>query len=189
MARKSSYLQLSETKDRQGYNLLLNCRHVLSEHLREVGVSQNRINSYLKEKLIERVDIQNNSVYRLTDKGYKQFDKMLGAENMRYHSQSPEHDIALAQRYIETLREYPQMRWQNEEDLKAMRRDMIAECRERGDFSRMEKLEMSSVPDCVIHTNISICFDIVTDSYGNADLVSKEEFAECLELECKFEKI
>ena len=86
--RKSNYLIISETKDAGAYGLLLNCRHVTAEHLKEVGASENRINSYLKQNLIERVQTQDFNGYRLTDKGYRQFDRALdGADNRRYHSQ------------------------------------------------------------------------------------------------------
>lgn len=188
MSRKSNYLIISE-KDRNPYELLLNCRHANLQQLKEIGASQNRINSYLKERLIECVRGKDYDLYRLTDKGYKQFQKVLQSDNMRYHSQSPKHDERLAQRYIETKREFPDMKWKNEEDLKCMKRDMISECRERGDFERMEKLEMSSVPDCIITTDVSICYDVITDNYSNVDIIAKEEFSECLQLECKFEKI
>lgn len=187
MSRKSSYLTISE-KDRNAYELLLNCRHSNLQQLKEYS-SQNRINSYLKERLVERVQGQGYDLYRLTEKGYKQFQKVLQSENMRYHSQSPKHDEMLSQRYIETKREFPNMKWQNEEDLKALKRDMISECRENRDFERLEKLEMSSVPDAIITTDVSICYDVVTDNYSNVDIIAKEEFSECLQLECKFEKI
>ena len=188
MSRKSNYLIISETKDREVYNLLLNCRHSTLEQLKEF-TSQNRINSYLKEKLIERVDSQNNTVYRLTNKGYKVFDRIIGSDNLRYHSQSISHDIALSQKYIDTLREFPNRLWLNEEDLKSYKRELINEYRENRDYERLEKLERSSVPDCVIHSEISICFDIITDNYSNADIIAKEEFAECIDLKCEFEKI
>ena len=45
--RKSDYLQLSENKDREAYNLLLNCRHCLKEQLNKAD--KQFIKDYLKK--------------------------------------------------------------------------------------------------------------------------------------------
>ena len=119
--RKSSYLHISHIKDKEAYSLLLNCRHCTHNQLREY-VSDNRIKKYLSAKMIEPVHIQDKTVYRLTDKGYKDFGNALIVENYRYHSNAIEHDIALSDRYIAVHREQPNCQWRNEEDLKHDRR-------------------------------------------------------------------
>lgn len=185
--RKSNYLQLSETKDRESYNLLLNCCHVSRNHLNEY-ISNNRINAYLKEKLIERIQTKDRECFRLTDKGYKRFEKEIGSSHFRYHSRSIEHDLKLSDKYIEIMRDRNN-EWKNEEDLKQERKQILDSLREEGRFHDMERLSMFSVPDCVILGDISYGFDIVTDNYSNSQIESKEEYCELMNLECKFEKI
>lgn len=188
--RKQHYLNISQAKDASAYALLLNCRHCTPSQLREYA-SQNRIGSYLKEKLIERVDIQGTAVLRLTDKGYREFGKSINVENCRYHSNSIEHDLALADKYITVHREHPHCVWRNEEDLKIDRRDRIDELREQGRFEAAERLLAASVPDCVITTTsgISYGFDIVTDNYTQMDIVCKAEYCEEMQIEFKYERI
>lgn len=72
--RKAYYVRLSQAKDENAYSLLLNCRHCTHSQLREY-ISENRVKSYMKAKLIEKIDTQRGTVYRLTDKGYREFDK------------------------------------------------------------------------------------------------------------------
>ena len=183
--RKSNYLQLSENKDREAYNLLLNCRHCLKDQLNNF-ISDNRIKQYQHQKLIERVDYKNGFCYRLTDKGYKEFDRQLGKENMRYHSQSIAHDIMLSYKYIQIHKENENIIWKNEEDLKSIKRDMIKELKEQGNYERMEQLERMSVPDSLyINDGISIGYDVVTDNYSNMDIQLKEEF--CNEVGASFQ--
>lgn len=186
MSRKSSYLIISETKDAGAYGLLLNCRHVTAEHLKAVGASENRINSYIKQNLIERVQTQDFNGYRLTDKGYRQFDRALdGADNRRYHSQSARHDSRLADRYIECYKANRNFVWMNEEDLKAYKREMVHYLRENGYYERAETLERSSVPDCVYSIDgTCIGYDVITDNYSNLDIQLKEDF--CTEMQCDF---
>ena len=189
MGRKQHYLQLSETKDRGLCNLLTNCRHCRLDHLKAVGGSQNRVNSYLKEKLIEKIETQHGPVYRLTDKGYKQLDKQIGLENMRYHSQSIEHDLKLSDYYIKVHNENSNVIWKNEEDLKSIKRDELEQLREQGRFIEMERLENMSVTDCLITVGeVSYCYDVVTDNYSNIDIQCKEEYSEHLEVELILER-
>ena len=187
MSRQKHYLQLTETKDRELVNLLNNCRHCRLEHLKEYS-SHNRINAYMKEKLLEKISTQQGDIYRLTDKGYKTIDRQIGLENMRYHSQSIEHDLKLSDYYIKCHRENPNLEWKNEEDLKAVKRDMMEEMRQQGRFIEMEQLREMSVPDCVIVSDVTYAFDVVTDNYSNVDIQLKEEFCEHLEIELKIER-
>ena len=122
--RKAYYVRLSQVKDEQAYSLLLNCRHCTHDQLREY-ISENRVNSYMKAKLIEKIPTQQGTVYRLTEKGYREFDKSIIHDHYRYHSNSVEHDIALADKYIQTMRDEPYCRWRNEEDLKHDRKEQI----------------------------------------------------------------
>ena len=66
--RKAYYVRLSQVKDEQAYSLLLNCRHCTHDQLREY-ISENRVKSYMKAKLIEKISTQQGTVYRLTEKG------------------------------------------------------------------------------------------------------------------------
>lgn len=187
MARQKHYLTLSETKDRELVNLLNNCRHCRLDQLKEYS-SQNRINAYMKEKLLEKISTQSGDVYRLTDKGYKTIDRQIGLENMRYHSQSIEHDLKLSDYYIQVHRDNDNVIWKNEEDLKLMKRDMMEEMRQQGRFLDMEQLREMSVPDCVIISDVSYGYDVVTDNYSNIDIQLKEEFCETLQIELKIER-
>lgn len=52
--RKAYYVRLSQVKDEQAYSLLLNCRHCTHDQLCEY-ISENRVKSYMKAKLIEKI--------------------------------------------------------------------------------------------------------------------------------------
>ena len=175
--RKSSYFRISHAKDEQAYSLLLNCRHCTHNQLREY-VSDNRIKNYLNAKMIEPVHIQDKTVYRLTDKGYKDFGNALIVENYRYHSNAIEHDIALSDRYIAVHREQPNCQWRNEEDLKHDRRAAAEQLREKGRYEAAERLMNTSVPDCKVtsSTGITTCYEIVTDNYTQMDISEKYDF-------------
>ena len=105
---------------------------------------------------------------------------------MRYHSQSIAHDIMLSYKYIQIHKENENIIWKNEEDLKSIKRDMIKELKEQGNYERMEQLERMSVPDSLyINDGISIGYDVVTDNYSNMDIQLKEEF--CNEIGASFQ--
>lgn len=188
--RKSSYLSISEAKDRDSYLLLLNCNCCLHSQLKEY-VSENRIKSYLHAKLIEKVAIQDRFVYRLTDKGYREFSREIQTDNFRYHSNSLEHDIALAQRYIDVHRQDPGCIWRNEQDLKRERADIVDNLREQGRHYEAERFLSASVPDCTItmSNGISYGFDITTENYTSADIQLKEDFCTELQMEFHYERI
>ena len=190
MSRKVHYLQIKE-QDREAYNLLLNCRHVTQEQLRTYS-STNRINSYLKEKLIEKIDIADLRVYRLTQKGYKEFEKTLGRENCRYHSNSILHDIKLAERYIQVHERYEDARWKNEEDLKREKNQLLEQLREERDFERIERIEKVSVPDCSYSSSLEgqdICYEVVTDNYSNIDIQAKIDYCREFNTSISFDRI
>lgn len=175
--RKKDYLQLSEAKDRDAYNLLLNCRHSNETQLKEF-LSTNRIKAYMKQRLIEQVDIAGMRVYRLTNKGYREFEKQLGAEHNRYHSNSILHDIKLADKYIEVMKNNANVEWRNEEDLKQLRNEQLKELRTMGDFRNYERLYNSSVCDCqYICNEVNICFDVITSNYTQQTIQEKVSFA------------
>lgn len=188
MSRKEHYLQIKE-QDRETYNLLLNCRHVTQEQLRTYS-STNRINSYLKEKLIEKVDIADLRIYRLTNKGYREFEKVLGRENCRYHSNSILHDIKLAEKYIQVHERNEAVRWRNEEDLKREKNQLLEQLREERDFERIERLEKVSVPDCSYSSgDFDICYEVITDNYSNIDIQAKIDYCREFHTSITFDKI
>ena len=188
MSRQKHYLTLSDTKDRDLVNLLNNCRHCRLDQLKEYS-SQNRINSYLREWLLEKIATQQGDIYRLTEKGYRQIEREIGLENMRYHSQSITHDLKLADYYIQVHREHSNVTWRNEEDLKSMKRDMMEQLREQGRFIEMDRLSNMSVTDCVVSVDeITYGYDVITDNYSNLDIQLKEEFCETLQIELKIER-
>ena len=188
--RKAYYVRLSQVKDEQAYSLLLNCRHCIHVQLREY-ISENRVKSYMKAKLIEKIPTQQGTVYRLTEKGYREFDKSIIHDHYRYHSNSVEHDIALADKYIQTMRDEPYCRWRNEEDLKHDRKEQIEDLREQGRYEDALRLACSSVPDCVITTTsgVSYGFDIVTDNYTAADIQEKIDYCEEMQIDFRSERI
>lgn len=187
--RKQHYLTISQ-RDSDAFHLLLNCNCCLHSHLLNF-TSENRIRSYLKEKLIERVDIQDRFVYRLTDKGFKAFSREITPENFRYHSNSIEHDIALAQKYVSVMTQDPSSVWRNEQDLKHDRQEQVDSLREQGRFHDAERLLHTSVPDCsiTISHGISYGFDITTEHYTSEDVQLKEDFCSEMGMEFHYERI
>jgi len=181
-AKPKPKIHITQAKDAAAYGLLLNCRHCTHDQLLEY-ISENRIGRYAAYQLIERVDIQDGYVYRLTEKGYRAFDQNTAVNNFRYHSNAIEHDIALADRYIAVHREHPNCVWRNEEDLKHDRRELADELREHGRYAAAERLMSTSVPDCkvIISAGVSMAIEIATSNYTQADIEAKEDF--CTEMQ------
>lgn len=189
MARKKHYIATYNEKDRQAYLFLNNVRHSTKAQL-QTFISQNRIKSYLKEKLVERLQTAQGDYYKLTDKGYKIFEQQFERQNYKYNSQSPEHDIALAQKYIDTYKATDgNFKWLNETDLKQLRDSQLDELRARGEWERAEMLRTASITDCIIQTDIIIAYDVVTDNYSKATMELKEQYAQALQIKLETQKI
>lgn len=188
MARKKHYLQISN-KDINVYRLLNNCCHSTREQLKYFA-TENRIKSYLKEKLIQELKTHSGTYYRLTQKGYKEFEKSFERENYKYVSQSPEHDVMLSQKYIDTYKATDgNFKWLNETDLKQLRESQLDELRARGEWERAEILRTASITDCIIQTDVTIAYDVITDNYSKATIELKEQYAQALQIKLETQKI
>jgi len=187
--RKQNYLHLSEKKDGNAMRMLVNCRHCTKEQLLQV-ISKNRLDNYLKEKIIQKIETQNNTVYLLTDKGYKQFGAQLDMQYYRYHSQAISHDIELSQQYLDLLKSGKQFTWKNEEQLKAERREEYHKLYEQGKYSEAHRLMISSCPDAVVsHDGITYGFDVLTDNYSNQAIIEKAEYCELHNIDFQFSRV
>lgn len=185
MARKKHYIETYNEKDRQAYLFLNNVCHCDEEQLKTF-ISKNRVSSYIKEGLLEKLDTSYGSFYRISKKGYKVFESQFKKENYKYHSISPKHDLALAQKYIDTYKHYGpnNFLWKNEEDLKQEREYQIRELLNNREWERSEALRTSSVVDCVITTpTYTIAYDVITDNYTANNIQSKVDYATSLELQ------
>lgn len=191
MARQKHYIKTYNEKDRQAYLFLNNVYHCRPSQL-QVFISQNRIKSWEKEKLIEKIKTANGDYYKPGSNFYKYLEQQFAKENYKYYSQSPDHDVMLAQKYIElyTSLGKDNFIWKNETDLKQEREYQLSELRDRGEWERAEMLRTAGVTDCVIQTrDTTYAYDVITSNYSQADIQSKIEYADSLQIQLITQRI
>lgn len=166
-------------RDRLALTALSNCGFVTKTQLNNY-IKDNRINSYIKEKLIVKsihVDNKNNSVtaYKLTNKGKEVLTKNFGVTN-HYSARSISHDIKLSNRYF-TLSEKEQATWRTESHIRDLFNTKMEQIREQ-DLDRYREIteQKISMPDCsyTLETGIEVYFEVITINYTQSDIEAKE---------------
>lgn len=176
--------------------------HISSKQLNLCGMSDKRIRNFEKQGLFEKVSYRNGKskqlehCYKLTSAGQKFYDLREVKEHSYYQSVSPQHDIAIADKYF-SLQEYEQKSWMTEGEIRNAFYKYIEELRERGEDLRAQELvnaynsrKLSAV-DAVYETEqgVRIAYEVVTNSYGQTEIQAKEDFADIMKLRFEPQRI
>lgn len=148
-----------------------------------------RINGYLKDRLIEKERLsvpghpeRDRICYKLTDHGRAFCRRELGLEHV-YHAQSPRHDLPLADRYL-SLTPEERATWRTEGDLRATLDERIQDMDPEKSRQLRGELEDGriSMPDAAYTASDGeeVSFEVVTDSYGRAEIEAKQNAAVAL---------
>ena len=144
-----------------------------------------RISSYEKDGLVERSVYSqpgdrgaDRAVYCLTTAGRDLCRRELCMTHL-YSAQNPGHDLAIADRYFFLTPE---------------ERDTIPQLRDQGEEERAEELwnklqdGLLSMPDAIYQpqSGPEICFEVVTNSYGQEEIQAKEDTAQALGMDIEF---
>lgn len=166
-------------RDRLALTSMSKCGFVTREQLNNY-IAKNRIDNYLKEKLIVKnthVDNKNNSItaYKLTSKGKEVLTKNFGVTN-HYSARSINHDIKLSNRYF-TLSEKEKESWKTEHDIRDLFNKKLDYIKENN-YDRYQEIlnQKISMLDCCYTTEMGqeIYFEVITINYSAEDIQAKE---------------
>ena len=185
-------------RDRKALSALSRCGYVNREQLSQF-LRNKRIESYCKDGLIEKSiysqpgsKASDQEVYRLTSKGRDLCRRELSIDHI-YSAQNPAHDLPLTTRYL-SLTEHERATWKTETQCRDILLGHIRQLRNQGEEERAgelwEKMREGhiSMPDALYTASggVSMAFEVVTDSYGQAEIEAKEEAAEALDAQIEF---
>lgn len=188
--RTTPYITQFFNRDRLAFTSMTMCGHCSSSHLKECGLANSRINNYVRDGLVERVAYVNKGkaeyCYKLTKAGREVAERNWALKS-HYHSQSPKHDLTIANKYF-SLEEKVRSSWLTETQARELLVDKIHQLREQGQIGQAISYEqmldkgLLSSPDG-IYTNEhgeTIAFEVITNNYGEAEIQAKEAFTEVL---------
>lgn len=185
-------------RDRSALTTLAKCGYASHEQLREF-LRDKRISGYCKDGLIEKSVYsqpggkgQDKTVYHLTSKGRDLCRRELSVSHI-YSAQNPAHDLPLTTRYL-SLNEQERATWKTETQCREELLDHIRQLQNQGEAERARELREKmregriSMPDALYTASdgVSMAFEVVTDSYGQAEIEAKEEAAGALDVQIEF---
>ena len=196
------YIQAYMTTDSNALTVLSKVGHLSHHHLKQCGMSDKRIKSFIKQGVIQKVTYRNieskqlETCYKFTQEGKEFFNLREEKEHSFYQSVSAQHDMAIAEKYF-SLNEYQRSTWLTESEIRNEFKEYVQELHDRGDFERAKELEnmyanrQLSAVDAVYETEqgVRIAYEVITNSYGQEELRAKEEFVEIMKLVYRPERI
>ena len=198
---KKQHIKTYMATDAQALAAISKVGHVTSDHLNDCGMSDKRIRNFVKQGYFEKVPYRNASgqidhCYKLTEAGHDFYDLRDGREHSYYQSSSPTHDIAVANKYF-SLTDQERSTWMTESDIRKEFFAYIENLREQKKYERADELEQSykdrqiSAVDAVYENEqgIRIGYEVVTGSYGQAELRAKSEFVTIMKLKYEPQRI
>lgn len=188
MGRRANYINHIAERDIDAFRMLWNCQHVPRELLR---VSDNRIESYRKQGIIDVCKNKDNqTIIRCNVKGHKYLSKLDEFKDRKPY-QSPtaaNHNIKLAETYSKLSRE-EQQAWRTEKELRELYNERMEELRTH-DHDRWEQLrdKPASASDggVVINGEIQMIYEVITGTYGQAELEAHEAFVQVMECSASY---
>lgn len=184
--RSKPYITQFFNRDRLAFTALSKVGHVTREHLKMCGLADSRIKNYIKDGLIEKVAYKTGNeageCYKLTRAGRELAERQWAIRG-HYHAQSPLHDLSLANKYF-SLPDHLRDTWMTETQVRDMFQEKLSQLREQGEeqlskmYEDMLNKSLISMPDAV-YTNeqgVQVAYEVVTNSYGQAELQAKEAF-------------
>ena len=161
-------------------------------------VADSRIKNYCRDGLVEKEVFNKTNGeqligYKLTKEGKSFVEKNYGFTGHQ-HSQSLPHDLGISDKYF-SLTEAERETWRTETELRTQL-DQELERMQYKDYDRWNELTEKlkereiSVTDCSYTTGgITIVYEVVTNSYGRAEIQAKEEFATVMNTQIEFGKV
>ena len=184
--RSKPYITQFFQRDRLAFTAMSRVGHVTKDHLKSCGLADSRIKNYLKDGLIEKVAYKDGNkageCYKLTRAGRELAERQWAIRG-HYHAQSPLHDMSLANKYF-SLPDHLRDTWRTETEIRDMFFEKLSQMREQGEEQLAKQYEdmlmkgLISMPDAlyVNEQGVSVSYEVITNSYGQAELQAKEAF-------------
>lgn len=191
-----SYIVKFYNRDRLALTSLSKCGHCTNEQLKNY-VADTRIKHYVYDGYVKKEVFNKNNGeqiigYKLTNAGRKLLENEWGIKN-HYIAQSINHDIGIANKYF-NLSEEQKETWKTETELRHEFIERLEEIKHE-DHSRYEELNnmleerQISIPDASyeIENGIEVCYEVITNSYGQDEILAKENYIEVMNV--KYETV
>lgn len=188
-------------KDETFFKVLSISGNIRTEDAAKIDISVSRLKNMEKDKLIEKVTYpsrynknpQSNSSYALTKKGKDFVNNKYGIERCQ-SSHAAEHNCKVSEiicnldkKEIETV----QSEWQTRDQMA----ELIDNMRAEGDYDQYDyymnlwKNGLISAPDVTYISKTAhelVCCEVVTNSYKDSDIESKEVAGEVLQTQIEY---
>lgn len=189
MGRKSHYVQSINHKDIDFLNSL-RCSGICTKAQATQFISANRLKNYLLDRTLEKCsfitkDGQRQEVYRISKQGEKFIERQIPQIPNRYYSSTgQEHDLKLMDKILTLSREERQtMRCESE--IRDEFKERLQTYLEQGDTERYNQLYEAmfithsiSMPD--LGYGVEEYYEVITSSYGEAEIAAKAEAVEII---------
>ena len=189
MGRKSHYVQSINHKDIDFLNSL-RCSGICTKSQATQFISANRLKNYLLDRTLEKCsfitkDGQRQEVYRISKQGEKFIERQIPQIPNRYYSSTgQEHDLKLMDKILTLSREERQtMRCESE--IRDEFKERLQTYLEQGDTERYNQLYEAmfithsiSMPD--LGYGVEEYYEVITSSYGEAEIAAKAEAVEII---------
>lgn len=187
------YIDKFMNRDRLAFNAVSKCGHVTHDQLKSY-IADSRIRNYVRDGLMEKVphrivgEEKNGTCYKFTKEGKAVAEKQFGIRN-NYHAQSANHDMGIANKYF-SLDEHSRDNSKTETELREMLIEKFQELRDQGQEETAKMYEdmlnqgLISVPDFAYENEdgVETCFEVITNSYGEAELQAKEVYVQIMQM-------
>ena len=189
MGRKSHYVQSINHKDIDFLNSL-RCSGICTKSQATQFISANRLKNFVLDRTLEKCsfitkDGQRQEVYRISKQGEKFIERQIPQIPNRYYSSTgQEHDLKLMDKILTLSREERQtMRCESE--IRDEFKERLQTYLEQGDTERYKQLYEAmfithsiSMPD--LGYGVEEYYEVITSSYGEAEIAAKAEAVEII---------
>jgi len=189
MGRKSHYVQSINHKDIDFLNSL-RCSGICTKSQATQFISANRLKNFVLDRTLEKCsfitkDGQRQEVYRISKQGEKFIERQIPQIPNRYYSSTgQEHDLKLMDKILTLSREERQtMRCESE--IRDEFKERLQTYLEQGDTERYNQLYEAmfithsiSMPD--LGYGVEEYYEVITSSYGEAEIAAKAEAVEII---------
>lgn len=175
-------------RDKLALTALSKCGYLNKEHFKECNITDGRLNNYIKDGLVQKVTAETpgDYAYKLTSLGREIATQQYGI-NRFYQAQSPSHDLALGNKYF-SMSEAERATWKTEVECRDAFHEKLQELRDQGEetvadmYLDMLNKGLISMPDCIYSNDqgSEISFEVITNNYGQAELMAKEAFVQVM---------
>lgn len=180
-------------RDRQALTAMGDCGYLSRDHIHQCGVADGRLKNYIHDDYVKAGD--KGLGYQLTDKGKDLLESKWGMDKT-YNAQSENHDLAIADKYL-ALSQYERDTWKNETELREDFENKLEELRDQGQeelaktYEEMYHDHTISMCDGA-YTNsegIEVYYEIITNNYGEAELMAKEAIVQIMGVEYETQRV